>query len=270
MPNATLESAISLVPPRRLGVLLSQSRSASGLTLEEVAERSHGAFSLAELASMERGSRDITDAQLNKLVALYGIDSSHLIPERSRLIVDLEEGLLRVDTNRAKVGSHSDKSDVLGRYLALVYSMRHTKPGTQIPLRVDDLDTLGRALRLTTRTVEADLLALMENPHDIVGRRARLFNRRLLIPAAGVLVAFCGAGALVLTSGSSTPSSGPSTDSVASAAIGATAKVDIGTAVVQERDAQGTAGAVSERSAQVGATSIDTSIGLIPPATLER
>lgn len=264
MSCTSLENAVSLVPPRRLGNLLSSARAQAGLTLGEVVERSDGEFTMSELASIERGSCTLEDQSLGLLVQLYGLDSSHLIPERSRLIVDLDEGLLRVDRNRTKVSKHADHGEVLARYLAMVYSMRHVQVGTQVPLRVEDVETLGAALRRSTTTIETDLSELMLNGTEIVGQRARLFHKRLLVPAAGVLVAFCGAGALILTHGPDSP-----TAPVQQIAASVMAP-QIGTAVVQERSADGVVGPVVERTPSQAGTATDSEVGLIAPAVLER
>lgn len=107
--------------------------------------------------------------------------------------------------------------------------MRHLAPGTPVPLRVDDLEVLGRALRVGSRTLESDLVALMANPADVVGWRARLLRRKMLIPP-GVLVATVTAGALVLMQPAST------TANTGGTAVDAPAvTLDIGAPLVQER-----------------------------------
>jgi hypothetical protein len=163
--------------------------------------------------------------------------------------VDLEEGRLLVDDNRTRLGRRADRDDVLTRYLAMVYAMRHIEPGTPIPLRVDDLDVLGRALRVGSRTLTADLQSLMANPDDLVGWRTRILRRKVLFPAAGVLVAFCGVGALLLVQ----PAEAPSTTNVntPAAAVNPSSPLpsaDIGEAIVQERGTDGSAGPVQVRS----------------------
>ena len=118
---------VSLVPQRRLGALLSSARAAKGLTIEQVAEQSGGRFSIAALASVERGSCPSSDPELRVLSELYGIEASSLVPARSKLIIDLDEGLISVEDTRTKLPRHArDREDVLSRYLAMVYSMTST------------------------------------------------------------------------------------------------------------------------------------------------
>ena len=225
-----------LVPPRRLGALLSGARANNRLTLEEIVERSDGAFSLATLASVERGTTYVTESELRWLAELYGIETSRLVPSRSQLVIDLDDGVMSVpDHRRVKVGKEAGRQEVLTRYLAMVYAMRNIEPGTHITLRLDDLDVLGAALHLRPADAAADLEILMADPHDAVSNRKALLQRKLLVPAAGVLVALIGAGALVLV------------DRQADAAT-TTAPVSVSTAAVQERNPDGSPGAVEIRN----------------------
>lgn len=268
----------TLVPPRRLGNLLSEARARRGLTLEEAAAMSDGRFSLSTLSSIERGSRPVTDQDARVLAEVYGLESSSLVPARSKLIVDLGEGVLTVDDRTARVGRVAPARDeVLARYLTMVYSMRQAEPGTPLVLRVDDLDVLGRALRVGGQTLAADLDALMANPRDLLGWRSRVLKRRVLIPAAGVLVALMGVGALVLVQGQQPADANegapsPSTTLLPTSHAGVALDVptDIGSAVVQERLADGTPGPVVIRQGDgVGSTttSVPAEVGLIAPAS---
>ena len=249
---------IGVVPPRRLGALLSSERVRRGLTIEQISEASAGRLPLHRLSSIERGTARFSDDELALVIDLYGVAPSSLVPERSQLMIDLDEGLLWVNetSNRARVRPSAGRDDVLSRYLAMVYSMRHIEPGTRVSLRIDDVDVLGRALRAGTDTIIADLDSLMSRDDGPVSWRLRLLKSRVVVPAAGVLVAFCAAGALLLVQGNaaasaevrspdtSTTSTAPAT---ATAVSPATAPVSVGTAVVQERNADGTPGPVRPR-----------------------
>lgn len=269
----------TLIPPRRLGALLSDARSRRGETLEDLAARSDGRFTLAALSSIERGSRDVTDSDARKLAAIYGLEATSLVPPRSRLVVDLEEGMLTVDDRTARLGrSQPPRDEVLARYLTMVYSMRRLEPGAPLVLRVDDLDVLGRALRVGSRSLEADLESLMANPRDLLGHRSKVLRRRVLIPAAGVLVAVLGVGALILVQGpesaaaNSVPTSAPATTISVTAPAPVTAEV--GAAVVQERNPDGTPGPVVVRHGAEAEAAADAAgsadVGLIAPETTER
>lgn len=279
----------SLIPPRRLGALLSDARAAKGYTLEDLARRSDGRFSLAALSSIERGSRDVSDDDARKLAKIYELEATSLVPPRSKLIVDLGEGLLTVDDRSLRIGrSAPSRDEVLARYLTMVYSMRRLEPGAPLVLRVDDLDVLGRALRVGSRILESDLESLMEHPESILGWRSRVLRRRVLIPAAGVMVALLGVGALVLVQGPQPADAGTNTP-IGGPGAAAIVPVDVGSAVVQERLPDGTPGPVVVRHGvdapvpagadAVGAESTtstsvvagtDVEVGLIAPETTVR
>jgi hypothetical protein len=236
-----------LAPPRRLGMLLAQARLESGATLEELAASSTE-WSVARLEAVERGGLEVDDGQLAGVARLYGVDVATIVPPRSKLVVDLDEGILRVDGRRSatEVGDGADRHEVLARYLALVYSMRQVQPGSEITLRVDDLDVLGTCLRVGRQTLIADLESLMTNPDDLVGWRLRLLRKKVLVPAAGILISFCGAGALILASGETATASPPAGAQVVSTTT--SSGVSIGDAAVQGRNADGSPGPVVVRN----------------------
>ena len=200
-----------LAPPRRLGTLLAQARLASGTSLDELASSS-AEWTVERLEAVERGGVEFDDGQLAGVATLYGVDVATIVPPRSKLVVDLDEGILRVDGRRSatEVGEGADRHEVLARYLALVYSMRQVQPGTEITLRVDDLDVLGTCLRVGRQTLVADLESLMSNPDDLVGWRLRLLRKKVLVPARGH-------PRLVLQRGGADPGVGRAGDGVASA-----------------------------------------------------
>jgi hypothetical protein len=245
-----------LIPPRRLGALLSGARAATGTTLAEMAEASDGWFTLSALASIERGTTPVFGPDLERVVELYGVEVDSLIPSRSKLVVDLDEGRMWVSQtgHKARLHHRSTHDDVLSRYLSMVYCMRDIDPGTHITLRVEDLDVLGASLGTGVDRLVADLEALMDDPGGKITWRARLLKRSVLIPAAGLLVAFCGAGALILTAadepaGATVEPAHLSTGRPADAATEGlpTTEVRVGPAVVQERLADGTPGPVVDR-----------------------
>lgn len=248
--------SIGLVPPRRLGSLLAGARSERGLTLDEVADATTGRFSRAALASIERGSIDVSDDDVKYLADTYGLATATLIPERSHLELDVAEGVLRTQVGVERFDPMSaSPDDVLPRYLAMVYSMRHAGEGSKVSLRQEDLEVLGTALHIGVNRIEADLVALMDRPTASVGRHLSSVTRRILIPAAGVMVAFCGVGALILAQGESpkdlpVPTAPDSTLAPAPAVdpgADVTSEVDVGTGAVQERDAGGGATPVEQR-----------------------
>jgi len=188
---------VALVPPRRLGSLLRQARTAGGTDLEDLVTR--GDFGLIDLEDIEQGRKSVDDADLARLLTLYGIEDAGLLPERSRLVIDLDGGRIAVDQVDIMVGDESDADAVLTRYLALVYRLRDLPVGTPLPLRDVDLDVLATALEIESVDVGLRLERLMRQ-ETIVRSDQRRLRQRLLVPIAGVVVAATAAGVLVLVS----------------------------------------------------------------------
>ena len=233
-----------LVPPRRLGRLLAQARVARGLSLDDVSDALAGRLSDLDLLEVETGRRPVDDQELQSLADLYDVETSTMVPGRSVLTVDLTEGVIRAGSTEAEVHTPGERQVVLAKYLALVYSMRSAEPGTVVPLRLADLDVLAEAFSTDRRTVEDELHELMARPEP-VKKRFRLLRGRVMVPMVGVMVAATAMGTLVLV-----PASDSSAEDgdVAVTEAPANPDVQIGDAVVQERNADGTSGVVQIRS----------------------
>ena len=141
-----------LLPPKRLGSLLAEARLAGGYSLVEAADQLSDAWSPVELLEVETGLRPVLDPDLEVLTDLYGIPTTSLIPERSRLVIDLDEGVLGVGSQRVVLGGETaQEREVLEQYLAMVYTMRDLRPGLSVPLRTPDLEVLSTALHASDR-----------------------------------------------------------------------------------------------------------------------
>lgn len=221
-----------VVPPLRLGNLLRARRLELGLGLEELALRSGGSFTRSELADVEAGRALLDDLRLLGLTRLYAIDMGELVPSRSQLVIDLDEGRIAVADHAMALPDHDPVDDLLASYLALVYSLRKLPVGTPIAFRDVDIDVLGTALERRGTDIEFELRRLVREPTPDVGGFTRLFRRRLLVPAAGVFVGLTTIGAVVLL-----PDSAPGArNSVKSVGTGPTAvDVEIGQAVTLGR-----------------------------------
>src|SRR5689334_546153 len=103
-----------LAPPRRLGALLAQARVESGQSLADISARSSEEWPVARLEAVERGGVEFDDRQLAGVANLYGVDVATIVPPRSQLVVDLDEGILRVDGRRSatEVGEGADRHEV--------------------------------------------------------------------------------------------------------------------------------------------------------------
>lgn len=231
-----------LVPPKRLGNLLAAARLAGGYTLEEAAQSLGGGWDTLTLLEAETGRRPLVDTEVEQLTGLYDIPTATLIPERSRLVLDISEGTLAMGGEVVRFEqSQAQRRDVLGRYLAMVYTMRDIRPGTPVPLRLPDLDVLESVFGAPRRELEDELREMMTDPTGSVGQRARRLRGRVLVPVIGVVVAATTVGTLLLVSNDSSAADGP-TDS------GDAVEVEIGDAVVQERLPDGSPGPVLPRS----------------------
>lgn len=195
IPGADNRPAI--VPPTRLGRLLRTTREERGETREQVAARLGEGATPALLADVEGGTFDLTDRDVAVLSDAYGVQTRELVPSRSRLVIDLTQGTVAAAGERRAFAT-DDPDEVLTRYLSLVYALRGLPAGTPVPLRDLDLAVLGQALRLGAGEVEARLVGLMQDPQQRVGTTTRDLRRRLIVPAAGLLVAVTAVGALVL------------------------------------------------------------------------
>lgn len=190
---------LSLVPTVRLGRMLSDARTRQGATLTAVARAGGSRFSPEELAAVEAGQRRLNDDEIAYLARVYGVETAAVMPQRTRLVIDLHDRTITIGADTAKASRRDSLTDgILTRYLSLLYKLRGEQPGQPLRLRQLDLDVLGESLWLEPHQVEHRLVGLM---HDRVGdlkRRSGLLGRRLVVPAVGILVAVTAGGTLVL------------------------------------------------------------------------
>jgi hypothetical protein len=249
-----------LVPPRRLGQLLSTARVEGGYSLDEAAAAMGPGWSSLALLEIETGHRPVADQELASLTGLYGIETSTLIPARSHLVVDLDERSIEVGERSSTLdGEVVDRHEVLSRYLSMVYAMRDVPPGRAVPLRLPDLEILSGVLGTPRRQVEDELRSLMTTDTAALGQRTRNLKGRLLVPVIGVVVAVTALGTLLLINDDSgtdvTTTAGavvttveqPADAGATTADAGAEVPTEIGDAVVQERNPDGTPGPVTPR-----------------------
>ncbi|MEM8706127.1 MAG: helix-turn-helix transcriptional regulator [Actinomycetota bacterium] len=219
----------TLVPPRRLGGLLRQTRVAAGLELQDLA--GGVGLTVVDLDDIEHGRRLIDDDLLGRLAALYGIERAGLLPERSQLVIDLDEGRVAIDDQDAVAPGEPHGADaILARYLALVYHLRELPLGTKIGLRDADVDVLATALGLEPHDIESRLFALMAD-EDTVALDQQRIKRRVLMPLVGVVIAAVSSGVLLLVADTE---DGDSTGPVATETTpaGEASMTDVGAAIV--------------------------------------
>lgn len=127
-----MSSTTSLVRPRRLGALLRAARVAGGLEHSDLAAGS--GLSVVELDDIEHGRRDLDEATLDTLVWIYGVEYAGLVPKRSQLVIDLDDGRIALNHTDLDVDPLSGPDAVLARYLALGYRLRDLPVGSKLHL----------------------------------------------------------------------------------------------------------------------------------------
>jgi hypothetical protein len=210
----------SLIPASRFGQVLSEARVQADRSVEQLAGQSQGQFTALDLRAIEDGHEVLTERRLALVAGLYGVDVDELRPSRAQLVIDLNAGTVAAGDRSARFDPPAEEPadvtpEVLTQYLSLVYAMRDIEPGTPIPLRDLDIEVLCQALDQGAFDIERELHALMAETAPLA-RRTRSLRRRLVVPAAGVLVAATAIGTLVFvqrqedtTAPASTPAVSP-------------------------------------------------------------
>ena len=185
-----------LVPPVRLGRILHDARTAAGESIDALVKRCGYAYEGEFFSSVESGEVELDEPTVRWLAALYDMRVEQLVPQRARLVIDLNEGSVAMGPLFGRLfDTHPD--DVLAKYLALVLELRGVAPGAALKIRDLDLDVLATALTLKQRDVQRRLHSLMRgDPEPVDGARRRL-RSRVVVPMAGILVAFTAVGALL-------------------------------------------------------------------------
>lgn len=194
--STSMASNLGLVPQRRLGALLADRRELYGYTIVDMARRSMGRFTAPELEAIESGGVTLDDAAIEALSLLYEFNSAPPTQQRSRLIIADDEDV------PVHVGPEAFDDDliasVLQRYVALLHLLRNTPVGQRLPLRSDDTAMLANAFDLTELEISTRLQRIMETDGEAVSEQAERMRRRLVVPAAGLLVGPTPIGMLVL------------------------------------------------------------------------
>lgn len=189
-------ASTDLIPPVRLGRLLRERRERLGWSLQELATL-HG-LDAADLDALEAGIRILDEATLGMAIDVYEVEHGAIVPQRSELVIDVDEGTISAAEQHVEIGGTTGGEAVLTRYLALVYALRGLPLGAPIVFRDLDIAVLGRALDTEAGDVERrldDLVAEIRPPLADTSRRIR---RATVVPLAGLLVGLTGVGGLVL------------------------------------------------------------------------
>jgi transcriptional regulator with XRE-family HTH domain len=185
------------VPTRRLGRLLTESRERKGRTMEYIAQTNVVGLTYTELTDIEAGRRPIDGELLETLVALYGVETSELVPERTRLVIDLDEKMLITDSGSVGIEHVDDVRHVLTRYLGLVYILRDVEVGESVPLREADMEVLAGALAKPIDEVKSSLRSMMTPTNAEVTDEANQIRSRRLLPVAGIVLGATAVGTII-------------------------------------------------------------------------
>ena len=182
-------------------------RANSRLTATEVARRSTFLSTPAKVVQLESGLLALSDVEIEEVVDAYGVSLSTLVPQRTKLILDLESLSLRFGRRSVRFATSAEATldELLTQYLSTVRAMRSLPDNAEISLRENDLRTLSAGLVLPIEDVRVRLHMLMDDRPDELRERAELMLGRPLIPALGILVGATGIGSLILAPPTSKP-----------------------------------------------------------------
>jgi hypothetical protein len=264
---ATIDASddLSLVPPRRLGVLVAAARTRQDLTIDQVARRSSGRLSTHDVRLLEAGRLALEDADVRLLAELLGLPLGRLVPERSKLVIDRTEGRIICGDSVGRFVPMASPEEIAVRYLALIRALRVGMPGAErspvVPMRTDDLAVLAEALGRSEVAVRDLLNHALATGQVTIGDMSRRSVRRPLMPGLGILVALTSLGGLLLVPSHAAMAAEPT---VVASRSGA--RVDVGTALMLERDV---ADGVISTLESAGTTRPLTSVRLGDAQTIE-
>ena len=179
----------------RLGQLLTESRMQCGGNLEALARNS--ALTVGELADLEAGHRLVDDDVVAEVsVAFEKLACGLVVPKRDDLTIDLSNGVIQAAGHAMQLES-LDTQAVLDDYLALVYQMRDRLPGTEIPLRDQDVELLASSLNEPEELIFEQLSEAMRRDR-LNGTRLGAWIRRHVLSTVGGVAGFLSTGAVAL------------------------------------------------------------------------
>ncbi len=189
---------LGLIPPARLGPFVEMARKQIGLSREALAGGSGGRLSLQDVALIESGRLVCGETQITALQEQLGVPFASVVPRRARLSIDTMQGRMVVGGRVAQVIPNADDTELLLRYLALVYLCRRARPGAFIVPRSDDLDVLSELLSEPQHVLRQRLAYLCHHERDTLRVAVRQASHRRSLPGLGLLVGMHRRGALVL------------------------------------------------------------------------
>jgi hypothetical protein len=169
---------VSYVPTARLAQLLVIARGGMGISLDDMSERFGGRFTVFQLMQLEAAILAIDDDDLRAIAKAYGLDYNLFAPARGLLHVDLTAMTISIGETESAFEPGSNSTEVLIRYLALLYNLRQANPGEPIVLRDPDLNELAKAFGCPVAQIDQALRHLMaSNAFDIKAQVKALTKR---------------------------------------------------------------------------------------------
>lgn len=178
MSSLQRQSLASYVPTTHLAELLTTARGNAGFTLEEMADRFDGRFSVLDLMQLEAAMLRTTDDDLRAIAKAYGLDYTLFAPTRGLLRLDLAKSTISIGAFESSFEVGATSTDVFIRYLALLFNMRAAKPGESLVLRNPDLNVLAETFGSPVHQVEHALVHLMTNNASDIRTYAKALTRR--------------------------------------------------------------------------------------------
>ena len=181
---------------RTTGSRVFAARGAKGLSLRRAARRL--AVSPRALRNWERGREDIPFAVRQAMVALYGIPSEQLIPERPTATGRQgDSGMIRIGS--LTFALHEGDDDSLRAFLAAVRRERGLAPDAPLAVRASDATVLADLLGGTSEDIVRNLQRLLGiDEGEAVELSRWMFHRTAIAGtlALCIVVGAAGTGAL--------------------------------------------------------------------------
>jgi hypothetical protein len=130
---------------RRVGDRLREVRVSNRRPLWYVARKSGGRFSTATLRDAEAGLLPLDAATVADLAAAYGVDVTHLLPNRSEGVVIDPAGTISA-AGRSVPFDPSDPTSVVASYFTLVRTLRSLSESEPLTLRKNDVSVIAQFL----------------------------------------------------------------------------------------------------------------------------
>ena len=179
MTTPQWKSLVSYVPTARLAQLLVVARGSTGFSLEQMSEQAfQGRFTVFQLMQLEAAILPINDDDLRAIAKAYKLDYSIFAPARGLLRVDLAGLTISIGDVESTFEADSTSTEVLTRYLALLYNLRLTKPGDPLVLRDPDIKVLANAYDSPVDQVEQALRYIMDNNVSEIRARLKALTKR--------------------------------------------------------------------------------------------